>query len=58
MRKKKTAQKKEDAEMLEYVYSFELMRHYPSTRSYLMKNPLKPSLKGTFTELIFGKKRE
>ena len=63
MRKKKkatrsTKKKKEDVEMQEYVYSFEIIRHYPSTRSFIMKAPLKSSIKGTFVDLLFGKKRE
>ncbi|MBD3210643.1 hypothetical protein GF318_04655 [Candidatus Micrarchaeota archaeon] len=54
MSRKKSAKKIEDS--AEYVYSFELTKHYPSSRSYLLKKPLKKSFRDSAVELIFGKK--
>jgi hypothetical protein len=41
-----------DSGMSDYIFSFELSQPYPSLRSYLIKKPLKKSMKDTFLELF------
>lgn len=55
MRKKKEI-KKENVQMTEYIYTFEFIRHYPSSRSFILKKPLKSSMKATLAGLVFGGK--
>lgn len=58
-RKKKAPKKKEEAaedvRIKEYFFAFEILRQYPYTRSYIMKAPLKKSLKDTIAELFVGR---
>jgi hypothetical protein len=48
--------KRAKEEPAEYIYAFELLRHYPSTRSYIFKKPLKTSMGTAMMELFFGSK--
>lgn len=40
-----------------YIFTFELIRHYPTTRSFIVKQPLKRSFKDTVSELFGGNKK-
>jgi hypothetical protein len=41
----------------QYIFTFELIRHYPTTRSFIVKQPLKRSFKDTVSELFGGNKK-
>jgi hypothetical protein len=41
----------------DYVFTFELIRQYPTTRSYLLKKSLKKSFSDSFSDL-FGFKQK
>jgi hypothetical protein len=43
--------------MSQYVFTFELIRQYPTVRSFLVKQPLKRSFADTFSELLGGNKK-
>jgi hypothetical protein len=43
-------------DVAEYIYTFELLRHYPSTRSFIFKKPLKTSMGAAVMDLFFGAK--
>lgn len=45
-----------EVQMTEYIYTFEFIRHYPSTRSFIVKKPLKTSMGATLKGLVFGGK--
>jgi hypothetical protein len=45
------------AEMSQYIFTFELLRQYPNLRAYIMKQPLQKSFKDQIGELLGGKKR-
>lgn len=47
--------KKEQVEIKEYFFAFEVMRQYPPSRSYVLKAPLKKSFKDTLAELFVGR---
>lgn len=38
--------------MREAMFSFELLKHYPNARSFVIKKPLKRSIKDTLFELL------
>ncbi len=40
----------------EYIFTFELLRHYPTVRSFIIKQPLKHSMRDSILELLAGKK--
>jgi hypothetical protein len=40
--------------VVRYIFSFEILRHYPHNRSYILKAPLKRSMKDSIFELISG----
>lgn len=41
----------------QYIFTFELIRHYPTTRSFIIKQPLSRSFKDTLSELFGGNKK-
>lgn len=45
------------AEMSQYIFTFELLRQYPNVRTYMLKQPLQKSFKDQVSELLGGKKR-
>jgi hypothetical protein len=45
----------DEIEIQGYFFAFEILRQYPYTRSYIMKAPLKKSLKDTISELFVGR---
>jgi hypothetical protein len=45
------------SEISEYVFSFELLKHYPTIRSFIIKQPLKRSWSDGMMELFGGKKK-
>ncbi|MEW6035745.1 MAG: hypothetical protein AB1529_03975 [Candidatus Micrarchaeota archaeon] len=47
----------EEPQMSQYIFTFELIRHYPTVRSFLVKQPLKRSFSDTFSELLGGNKK-
>ncbi len=51
------AESAQQAEMSQYVFSFELLRQYPNVRSYIIKQQLNKSFKDQLGELLGGKKR-
>jgi len=53
----KSKKKDEEVEIATYIYSFEIIHHYPNVRKFLIQRPLKSSFKDTFTELFFGNKK-
>jgi hypothetical protein len=61
MRRKGVAAKRADAipqaEMSQYIFTFELLRQYPNVRTYMLKQPLQKSFKDQVSELLGGKKR-
>ncbi len=46
-----------EAEPSQYFFTFEIIRHYPTTRSFIVKQPLKRSFKDTVSELFGGNKK-
>jgi len=40
----------------EHIFEFEILRHYPAVRSFVVKKPLKQSLGETLFELVLGKR--
>lgn len=56
MSRKKAPKKEESEEPIQYIYTFELIRHYPHSRSFIMKQPMKTSFRDSMFELVFGKK--
>lgn len=64
MKKKKAKPKKvkkiepsDLAQIKEYFFAFEMVKQYPYTRSYIIKQPLKKSFKETLGELFVGRNR-
>jgi hypothetical protein len=55
--KRMARKRKEEVEVMEYFYSFELLRHYPHTRSFILKRALKSSMKDALADLILGTKK-
>ncbi len=47
----------EEPQMSQYIFTFELIRQYPTVRSFLVKQPLKRSFSDTFSELLGGNKK-
>lgn len=47
----------EDSPITQYLFTFELIRHYPTVRSFIVKQPLKRSFKDTVSELFGGNKK-
>jgi hypothetical protein len=45
------------AEMSTYIFTFELMKQYPTVRSFIIKQPLRKSFRDTFSELLGGAKK-
>jgi hypothetical protein len=43
--------------MAEHVFTFELVRHYPYVRSYILKKPLKRPVTDVISELFTGRNR-
>ena len=61
-KKQKTSKKKpkvqeEKAEISEYFFTFELLKQYPTVRSFIIKAPLKRSFRDSFSELLSGGKK-
>jgi hypothetical protein len=63
-RKQETANPAQEAEgagqeapITQYIFTFELIRHYPTVRSFIVKQPLKRSFKDTVSELFGGNKK-
>jgi hypothetical protein len=46
-----------EATISTYFFTFELIKQYPTTRSFIVKMPLKRSFKDTFGELFGGNKK-
>jgi hypothetical protein len=46
-----------EATISQYFFTFELIKQYPTTRSFIVKQPLKRSFKDTFGELFGGNKK-
>jgi len=43
--------------MSQYFFTFEVVKQYPTVRSFIMKAPLKRSFGDSFMELLSGSKR-
>ncbi|MFH0885201.1 MAG: hypothetical protein V1861_05830 [Candidatus Micrarchaeota archaeon] len=46
-----------EATISQYFFTFELIKQYPTTRSFIVKQPLKRSFKDSFGELFGGNKK-
>ncbi|MCI0503925.1 hypothetical protein L0Y65_04400 [Candidatus Micrarchaeota archaeon] len=46
-----------DAPITQYIFTFELIRQYPTVRSFIVKQPLKRSFKDTVDEFFGGNKK-
>lgn len=55
--RREDAPKAEEALISQYVFTFELIRHYPTIRSFMVKQPLKRSFKDSMQELFGGTKK-
>ena len=61
MKKKKPGKKPtkvlkpEDIEIKDYFFAFEVLKQYPYSRSYIIKAPMKKSLKDAVAELFVGR---
>ncbi len=42
---------------LDHMFFFELLRSYPEARSFVVKKPLRSSMRDTFLELLGGGRR-
>jgi hypothetical protein len=42
--------------MSQYFFTFEVLKQYPTIRSYIIKQPLRRSFKDTISELLGGAK--
>ncbi len=47
----------QDAPITQYIFTFELIRQYPTVRSFIVKQPLKRSFKDTVSDLFGGNKK-
>jgi|WetSurMetagenome_2_1015567.scaffolds.fasta_scaffold80731_3 hypothetical protein len=47
----------QETPITQYIFTFELIRHYPTVRSFIVKQPLKRSFKDTMSELFGGNKK-
>lgn len=47
----------QEAVMSQYFFTFELIKQYPTTRSFIIKAPMKRSFKDTVGELFGGNKK-
>lgn len=54
-RRKEDTEKKEEIEIKECFFAFEVVKQYPYSRSYIIKAPLKKSFKDTVSELFSGR---
>ena len=43
--------------MSQYIFTFEVIKQYPTVRSYIIKQPLRRSFKDAFSELLGGGQR-
>ena len=50
-------QEEQKKEMSQYFFTFELIRQYPTIRSFIVKGPLKRSFGDTISELFGGSKK-
>jgi hypothetical protein len=53
----KAATDEKSEKMSQYIFTFELLRSYPSIRSFIVKQPLKHSFNDTLAELFGGNKK-
>jgi len=47
----------QETPITQYIFTFELIRQYPTVRSFIVKQPLKHSFKDTVSELFGGNKK-
>ncbi|MFH0737946.1 MAG: hypothetical protein V1827_04610 [Candidatus Micrarchaeota archaeon] len=64
MRRKKAGKDGDDKpdggaseKMSQYFFTFEVVKQYPTVRSFIMKAPLKRSFGDSFMELVGGSKK-